>query len=47
MSGCDWWWTALVFVGGVGIGQVLLMVSLMLLTGGNPEQRDEHERGSV
>ena len=43
---CSWWWTALIFTAGMGVGQVLLMVSLVMLTGGNPE-RDEHERGSV
>ena len=46
MSECSWWWTALVFIGGVGIGQMLLMVALMMLAGGNTE-RDEHERSGV
>lgn len=45
---CSWWWTALAFVAGLGVGQIALMASLMLLTGGGErEQRDEHERGSV
>ncbi len=46
MSGCSWWWTALAFVAGVGTGQVLLMVALAMLAGGQPRQsRDEHEEG--
>ena len=48
MSACSWWWTALVFIGGIGIGQVILMASLVLMTGGNTERTaDEHERGSA
>ncbi len=48
MSNCSWWWTALVFVAGLGIGQVLLMASLVLMTGGSERERpDEHERGSA
>jgi hypothetical protein len=43
---CSWWWTALIFVAGLGVGQVLLMASLAMLAGGNPE-RDEHERSGV
>ena len=43
---CDWWWTALVFIGGIGVGQVLLMTALVLMAGGNP-QRDEHEGNSI
>jgi len=44
-SGCSWWWTALVFIGGIGLGQMLLMVALMMFAGGG--ERDEHERGSA
>ena len=47
MSECSWWWTALAFVGGIGVGQILLMLSLVLMTGGSERERDEHERGSV
>ena len=47
MNGCSWWWTALVFVAGLGVGQVVLMVSLMMLSGGNPRESDEHERSGV
>jgi hypothetical protein len=46
MTECSWWWTALVFVAGLGVGQLALMVSLVMLTGGNPGG-DEHERGSA
>jgi len=45
---CSWWWTAMVFIGGIGVGQILLMITLMLLTGGNTDRHsDEHEKGSV
>ena len=44
---CDWWWAALIFIGGVGVGQILLMLSLVLMSGGNTRESDEHERGSV
>jgi hypothetical protein len=44
---CDWWWTALAFVGGIGVGQVLLMTALVLMSGGSERDGDEHERGSA
>ncbi len=44
MGGCSWWWAALVFIGGMGVGQIALMASLAMLAGGSP-QRDEHEEG--
>jgi len=43
-SGCSWWAISLAFVAGIGVGQLLLMTALAVLSGGNPE-RDEHERG--
>ena len=46
MSGCSWWAIALAFVAGIGVGQLLLMTALAVLSGGNPE-RDEHERSGI
>jgi len=43
MSECSWWWSGLMFVAGIGVGQVFLMAMLMLFSGSN--ERDEHERG--
>jgi hypothetical protein len=32
----------------MGVGQVLLMTALVLMSGGNPDRnQDEHERGSA